>query len=106
MRKRYIQLKNGNLVEVNDDYTPEPRSDIHIIGDIKPYISMIDGREITSRSRHREHLRDHGCVEVGNDSSLSKPRPPLESPPGLKEKIIRGVNQVEEKQRRSKYGTR
>jgi len=73
-----------------------------VMPDIKPYKSMIDGREITSRSRHREHLRDHGCVEVGNDSSLNKPRPPLQSPPGLKEKIIRAVNQVEERERRSK----
>lgn len=96
MRKRYVQI-GMELHEVTDDFVPEPR--LQIIGDIKPYISMIDGSEITSRSRHREHLRTHGCIEVGNDSSLSRPRKPLESPPGLKEKIIQAVNQVE---RRSK----
>jgi hypothetical protein len=68
--------------------------------DIQPYKSMIDGREITSRSRHREHLRQHGCVEVGNDSSLTRPPKPIQSPPGLKEKIIRAVNQVEDRKRR------
>ena len=36
-------------------------------GDITPYRSMIDGSMISSRSHHRTHLRDHGCVEVGNE---------------------------------------
>ena len=73
-----------------------------VMPDIKPYKSMIDGRIITSRSRHREHLRDHDCIEVGNDSSLRRKPKPIESPPGLKEKIIRAVNDVEERKRRSK----
>lgn len=100
MRQRYVQMPDGELVEVGADWTPEPRSGMQIMPDIQPYKSMIDGREITSRSRHREHLRDHGCVEVGNDSSLNKSRPPLQSPPGLKDAIIRAVNEVEDKQRR------
>ena len=99
-RRRYIQMANGKLVEVEENWTSEPRSEYHIMPDIKPYRSMIDGREITSRSRHREHLREHQCVEVGNDSSLTRKPKPLESPPGLKEKIIRAVNEVENRNRR------
>ena len=38
-----------------------------VIADIDPYISQIDGSVITSRSKHREHLQAHGCVEVGNE---------------------------------------
>ena len=38
-----------------------------VIADIDPYVSMIDGSVITSRSKHREHLQAHGCVEVGNE---------------------------------------
>ena len=38
-----------------------------VISDIEPYISQIDGSLITSRSKHREHLQAHGCVEVGNE---------------------------------------
>ena len=98
MRKSYVQI-GGVLYEKGTEPLPEG---VMVMPDIKPYRSMIDGREIASRSRHREHLRDHGCIEVGNDSSLSKPRPPLTSPPGLKEKIIRAVNQVEERERRNK----
>ena len=100
MRRRWVYDKNGRAIEVTQDWRPEPRSDYHIMPDIKPYQSMIDGREITSRSKHREHLRAHNCVEIGNDSSLSKKPKPLQSPPGLKEKIIRAVNQVEARSRR------
>ena len=100
MRTRYIQI-DGVLVEVPKDYTPEPRCDIHIMKDISPYRSMIDGSIISSRSRHREHLRDHGCIEIGNDSSIKNPKPkPLQSPPGLKDDILRAVAEVEQKQRR------
>jgi hypothetical protein len=47
-----------------------------VLPDIKPYKSMITGEMITSRSRHREHLRDHGYTEIGNDSRIhAKPKP-------------------------------
>jgi hypothetical protein len=91
VRRRYVQI-DGELHEVGDDYLPEPRSDIHIMGDIQPYQSQIDGSMITSRSKHREHLRRHDCIEVGNDSSLYRKPKPIESPPGLKEKIIENAN--------------
>lgn len=103
MRRRWVYDKHGRAVEVTQDWVPEPQSDYHIMPDIKPYISQIDGREITSRSKHKEHLRAYNCVEIGNDSSLYKKPKPLESPPGLKEKIIQAVNQVEQRRR---YGTR
>lgn len=67
-RKRYI-YRDGKMVEVGADYVPAPRTtSFQVMPDIKPYQSMIDGREITSRSRHREHLRAHGCIEVGNET--------------------------------------
>lgn len=71
-----------------------------VMPDIQPYTSMIDGTVINSRSQHRTHLRDHGMVEVGNDSSLRAKPKPLQPPPGLKDAIIRAVHQVESKQRR------
>jgi len=60
-----------------------------VAGDIQPYISQIDGSEIASRSRHREHLRQHGCVEIGNEKVVPKPIAP---PSGLKEALIHNVN--------------
>lgn len=35
--------------------------------DLKPYKSMITGEVIKSRSHHREHLKQHGCQELGNE---------------------------------------
>ena len=45
-----------------------PPAAAKVISDITPYISMVDGSVISSRSKHREHLKAHGCVEVGNES--------------------------------------
>lgn len=91
MKRRFVQI-DGELVEVSHDYSPEPRAEVpHVLGDIQPYRSMIDGTVIQSRSHHREHLRMHGCVEVGNDSSLDRRRGPIQAPPGLKETIARNV---------------
>ena len=42
------------------------------ISDIQPYKSMLTGEMITSRSQHRDHLRAHGCVEVGNETPQPK----------------------------------
>ena len=64
-----------------------------VAADIQPYRSMIDGTWITSRSQHRDHLREHRCVELGNDVPKDiKPRP-LTAPPGLKETIIGVANE-------------
>ena len=96
MRRRYIQ-RNGELVEVGLDYLPEPRSSL-VMPDIKPYKSMIDGSTITSRSKHREHLRAHNCIEIGNETKHLQPKP-ITSPPGLKDAIIRATEQVFSKRR-------
>lgn len=56
-----------------------------VVNDIQPYRSMVTGEIINSRSRHREHLKDHGCIEVGNEKLTPKPVPI----PGLKETIIK-----------------
>ena len=38
-----------------------------VTSDIGGYISQIDGSWIGSRSKHRDHLKRHGMVELGND---------------------------------------
>lgn len=48
-----------------------------VASDIQPYISQIDGSVINSRSKHRTHLRDNGCIEVGNEkmeTTANKPK--------------------------------
>ena len=65
MRRSFVQI-NGVLYEKGT----EPREEVApmVMGDIEPYQSMIDGSLITSRSKHREHLRQHGCQEIGNET--------------------------------------
>lgn len=70
-RKSYIQLKDGSLMDKELYYKQESNAPM-IMGDIKPYQSMVTGEEITSRSKHREHLRQHGMVEVGNEVNYFK----------------------------------
>lgn len=101
MRSRYVYDKTGDVIYAEEGGTvtlnnTEQTTDAgyYVMPDIQPYKSMVDGSIINSRSRHREHLRQHGCIEYGNDKSVLNPvRKPLESPPGLKETIIRVANE-------------
>lgn len=62
-------------------------------GDIQPYRSMIDGSMIESRSKHRAHLKQHGCIEIGNETKHITQSKPLKPPPGLKQTLIEVANQ-------------
>ncbi len=70
MKKTYIQI-DGQLVE-KSEYYAEPVTS-YILPDILPYQSMADGSMITSRSQHRAHLRQHNCIEIGNEKMESRP---------------------------------
>ncbi len=59
--------RNGKIVPKEEAY--EAESGPQIMRDISEYKSMITGETISSRSTHRAHLRQHNCVEVGNDTS-------------------------------------
>lgn len=91
--KRIFVYRNGELVEKGSVQDTE-RSGPDIMKDIQPYQSQVTGEIITSRSRHREHLKQHNMVEVGNDSSLTKPYTgiPDTNPKQRKEILIREVN--------------
>ena len=93
MRQRYIQHPQTLELVRAEDYVRH--SDVNapmVMPDIAPYQSMIDGKMITSRSKHREHLRNNGCVEVGNETKYLQSQP-IKPPPGLKERIIQEFNQ-------------
>jgi len=64
MKRTYIQI-DGVLYEKGSE-PREPAAPM-VMPDIPEYTSMIDGTRITSRSHHREHLRAHGCIEIGNE---------------------------------------
>lgn len=92
MRKRFIwDRTRGELVPAEEYERPVEVH--HVMPDIKPYKSMIDGSIITSRSKHRSHLKSHGCIEIGNEVKHMKKYGEYKSPPGLKETIIRAFNE-------------
>lgn len=71
MRTIYrFDKETGKMVEV---YHNDPAERVHVVPDIEPYKSMITGEMITGRAQHREHLRRHDCVEVGNEKQTPKP---------------------------------
>ena len=41
--------------------------------DIEGYISQVDGSWIDSRSKHRNHLKQHRMIELGNDVPMKHP---------------------------------
>lgn len=57
-----------------EQYQREPSS-AYIMPDIAGYKSMQTGEWISSRSQHREHLKAHRLIEIGNEKMSNKPRP-------------------------------
>jgi hypothetical protein len=53
-------------------------SGAYVIGDIQPYRSMQTGEVIGGRKQHRDHLKQHGLIEVGNERL--PPRKPVPMP--------------------------
>ena len=96
MKRRYVyDAKHDKMIEVTESYRApfEDKPTHHIIKDIAPYKSMITGETITSRSKHREHLKMHGCIEVGDQvnymvKNIRRPEPP----PGLHETLMRAAH--------------
>ena len=74
-RQIIVRWSHTTHEQVPLDYD-ERQPGLQIIRDIDPYKSMITGERIKSRAHHRQHLRDHGCIEVGNEkmtTNLAKP---------------------------------
>lgn len=86
MRTRYVQLANGKLVPIEER---EPVK-LQIVPDINPYQSMATGEMITSRQEHREHLKRHNLVELGNENLTPKAAKIVD--PRRKEKVAEIVN--------------
>lgn len=102
-RSRILYDRHGMLAEYHDDELVWARTDMdmaqagpQIVRDIAPYKSMIDGSVIDGRKRHRDHLRAHSCIEVGNDTSHIKPRVPKYGQ-GRKESLHRMLADVGER---------
>ena len=82
------KYENDVLVWSKKEMLENRDKSAYIMPDIEPYKSMVDGSMITSRSKHREHLKQHNVIEIGNETKYLKQKP-VQPPPGLKETIAR-----------------
>ena len=87
MRKRWVYI-NGEAIPIGE-HVPEAK--VFIRGDLQPYQSMVTGEMVDGRSKHREHLRMHGVVEVGDAYDKGLPQSKPKSDPRLREHIARMV---------------
>ena len=69
------EYQDEELVWVREELDKHTKPGHQIMLDIQPYKSMVDGSMITSRSKHREHLRQHNCIEIGNEKMQNTPPP-------------------------------
>ena len=69
------EYQDEELVWVREELGKHTKPGHQIMLDIQPYKSMVDGSMITSRSKHREHLRQHNCIEIGNEKMQNTPPP-------------------------------
>lgn len=51
-------------------------SHLRLPNDQYDYISAIDGSHISSKRAHRDHLKRHGVIELGNEKPPMKPLTP------------------------------
>lgn len=88
---RYIQDPKTLELVPADEYRREAPRVHHVMPDIQPYKSMQTGEIIPGRRQHREHLRQHRLIEIGNEP-IPAPKPPAKDP-GLRDAIARAVYQ-------------
>lgn len=92
-RGAFAEYVDGELVWVRPGYGEEEKNaGPQVVRDLAPYQSMIDGSLIDGRKRHRDHLRAHGCIELGNETP--KPRQQTQTRTSLKESLHRVLADV------------
>lgn len=92
------EFEDGEMIYLREDYNPVEKSELAspmVVRDIKPYQNMINGSIITSRSEHRELLKRHNCVEVGNEKMQTNVATPTSK---RRELISRQLGDMSDKQ--------
>lgn len=88
MRQRFIQDPETLKLVPAEEYIPHAAVNAPMImPDISPYKSMATGEMIMGRRQHREHLRQHGLIEVGNE----KPKPIKRQDKSIRQDLINVV---------------
>lgn len=66
--KTYVGTDRRNylLPDFGGDWSGIGNGSAYIMPDKLEYVSPIDGTHVTSRSTHRDHMRQHGVIEAGD----------------------------------------
>ena len=75
-RRKWIYHEDGSSEEVEVNQMMPMRNSAYIISEernYKPYKSMITGEMIEGKKQHREHLKKHNKMEIGNEKVEYKP---------------------------------
>lgn len=92
--RRYIWDRQARDWVPYEQYRRPLQAMHNVIPDIQPYRSTIDGSVISSRSTHRQHLREHGCVEVGNEWNRAESKRTIPDVPGLGQELSRAYDRL------------
>lgn len=76
MRKRYIQDPVTLKLIPAEEYECKRPAGPMVMGDIQPYKSMATGEMIMGRRQHREHLKQHRLIEIGNEKPVQRSQGP------------------------------
>lgn len=68
-------------------------SGLMVMRDIGEYTSTLDGTRVTTRSQHRDHMRRHDVIEVGNE----RVRQVEHKPVGIRDDIRRTLHQLRDR---------
>lgn len=93
MRQVYV-FRNGEILS-KDEAGPHPleaKRSINVVSDLEPFVSIVDGSIIGSRTDRREHNRRNGVIDVGNDPAVLR-RPAPYEPRGVGEEIKRALDE-------------
>jgi len=97
--KLLAEYERGVCTYLAPEVVHDKRSDLaspHYVRDIGEYKSPIDGTMITSRSTHRDHLKAHDVIEVGNERVGQQPAAAEEKTRDIGEAIKRRMEEIKE----------
>lgn len=100
MKRKYLaKYRNGELVYEEEDGVVKvdllgdtTAAPFYVMGDIQPYKSMVTGEMIEGRRQHREHLKEHRLIEVGNEKQEFR-RPEMDRN-RLRQDVVHAVKRV------------
>ena len=95
MRQVFV-FRDGKVVD-RAEAGPHPREirrSVNVVSDLDPFVSMVDGSVIGSRTDRRAHNKRNGVIDVGDDKTVFKRKAPHQ-PAGVGEDIKRAIEECQ-----------